>query len=83
MDRSTDTIFDIQRSTGGSNTGVVAGFNDQARIDLAGQSQTAEGMEVRNDDFALEDMNDVGVIPDRFGGQGTASNSHPVESVAA
>ncbi len=40
-------------------------------------------MEIRNDDFALKDMHDVGIVHDRFGQERTAPDTHSVESISA
>ena len=83
LDGPTDAVFDIQRSACSGDTRVVARFDDQAGVDFADKSQATESMEIRNDDFALKDMHDVGIVHDRFGQERTAPDTHPVESISA
>ena len=83
LDGPTDSVLDIQGSARSGDTRVVAGFDDQAGVDFADKSQATERMEIRNDDFALKDVHDVGIVHDRFGQQRTAPDTHPVESISA
>ena len=83
LNRTSNAILDVQGSSRSGDTGIVTSFDHQTRIDLAGQSQTTVGMEIWNDDLALEDMHDVGIIPNRFAYKRTTAYSHAIEAVSA
>ncbi len=84
VQRPADPVLDIERFAVGGESGIGAlEFDDQAGVLAALQPQATEGVEVVDRDFIAEDVDDVGVVPDRLGGQRRAANHHAVDLVAA
>ena len=81
---ATDTVIDIEWFAGGREPGIGAGeFHNKAGIGIALQTQSAEGVEVRNSNFALQYMDDISVVPDGLSREGFTANDDTVHGVAA
>ena len=77
LNDAADAVFNFQRTARGRDAGGCArGLHDKALCGRAFQPQAAESVEVGHVDVVEEDVDDVRVIPDRFGCESRPADDH-------
>ncbi len=78
-----DPVIDVKAVAGRREPGISAGeLHDEAGVGSAHEPDAGGSVEVLDDDLALQDINDVDVVPDALDGDLFAADLHAAEGAA-